>query len=391
MQITEKPKLLCVDDEPQVLEGLVLHLRRRYQVTTATSGAAGLDVLGRDADTAVVISDMRMPGMDGAAFLARVREAVPDTARVLLTGHADLDSAIAAVNDGQIFRFLTKPCTPAALLAAVDAAAEQHRLVTAERVLLERTLHGSIKALTDVLALTNPASFGRAARIKQQVSALAVELGMAQRWQVEVAAMLSQLGYIILPAEVVEKVQLNQRLSPDEAAMVSRAPAVTDELLRNIPRLDDVREILRQADEPFAKLDAASSDARARLVARGSQLIQVALDLDALEMQGNPTSLALATMRARADRYDPVVLEALETLHAGDIPQGEQREISISAVEEGMVFADDVKTANGTLLVARGFEVTAGFVERLRNLRTGLVKQPVRVIVRRAAESATSP
>ena len=121
-----RTRVLCVDDEPHVLEGLSLHLRRRYDVDTATSGGAGLDILKADATIAVVLSDMRMPGMDGASFLARAKEVAPDAVRLLLTGQADLDSAIAAVNEGQIFRFLTKPCPPPTLLGAVAAATEQH-------------------------------------------------------------------------------------------------------------------------------------------------------------------------------------------------------------------------------------------------------------------------
>ena len=150
------PRILCVDDERAVLDGLSLHLRRRYQVLTAQSGAEGLEILGREAGINVVVSDMRMPVMDGAAFLTRARALVPDVVRVLLTGQADLDSAIAVINEGRIFRFLTKPCPPATMMGALEAAVEQHRLITSERVLLEQTLHGSIKALTDILALANP-------------------------------------------------------------------------------------------------------------------------------------------------------------------------------------------------------------------------------------------
>ncbi|MFI4913599.1 MAG: putative bifunctional diguanylate cyclase/phosphodiesterase [Steroidobacterales bacterium] len=125
--------VLCVDDEPQILEGLALHLRRRYQVSLATSGAEALELLARDSSIAVIISDMRMPGMDGAAFLGRARHVAPDTPRILLTGHASMESAIAAVNEGQLFKFLTKPCTPQVLLESVEAAVRQYRAQRLER------------------------------------------------------------------------------------------------------------------------------------------------------------------------------------------------------------------------------------------------------------------
>src|SRR6266545_290994 len=119
-----RPRILCVDDEPNVLEGLSLHLRRRHEVWTATSGADALALLARDGPPEVIISDMRMPGMDGAVFLSKARQLYPETVRLLLTGQTDLMSAVSAVNQGQIFRFLTKPCAPADMLAAVASAVE---------------------------------------------------------------------------------------------------------------------------------------------------------------------------------------------------------------------------------------------------------------------------
>lgn len=188
--MSQRHKVLCVDDEPGVLEGLTLTLRRRYDVLTASNGALGLQRLEENPDVVVILSDMRMPQMDGATFLERSRAIAPDASRILLTGYADLDSAVAAVNLGQVFRFMQKPSSPATILAAVDAGVNQHRLVTAEKVLLEQTLHGAIAVLTQVLALVSPVEFGHGTRLKRRVSDLAMRLHLPNRWQVEVAAML---------------------------------------------------------------------------------------------------------------------------------------------------------------------------------------------------------
>jgi response regulator RpfG family c-di-GMP phosphodiesterase len=388
MEIPGRTKILCVDDERAVLEGLSLNLRRRFDVLVATSGAEGLELLGKNPGIAVIMSDMRMPTMDGATFLARARVSAPDAVRMLLTGQADMDSAIAAINQGQIFRFLTKPCPPASVLAAFDAAVEQYRLVTAERVLLEETLHGSIKALTDILALTNPVSFGRATRIKQLVSDVAVKLGIQEKWPVEVAAMLSQLGTITLPSETVEKLYYGQPLTPEEQKMVARAPVVTEQLVRNIPRLELVAEILAAHVKPRKRAEAELEHPRTRQVDLGAQLLRAALDFDALDSQGNSTSLALDTMRGRLERYEARVLDALAEVRGGQGPRLGIREVFLSVLCVGMVFVDDVKNVNGTLLVARGFEVTQGFLERARNLRPGTVKEPLRVIMRPAKGTA---
>src|SRR5882672_6579899 len=134
-----RPVVVCVDDEPQVLLGLGLHLRRQYDFVAFTRPQEALERVAQST-VALIISDMRMPGMTGSVLLSRVREVAPNTVRVLLTGHAELDSAILAVNEGQIFRFLTKPCPPAQLLSTAQAAVEQHRLLTSEKVLLEQTV-----------------------------------------------------------------------------------------------------------------------------------------------------------------------------------------------------------------------------------------------------------
>jgi response regulator RpfG family c-di-GMP phosphodiesterase len=298
-------RILCVDDEPAVLQGLALHLSRRYHLETATSGAEGLLVLRQDPTIAVVVSDMRMPGMDGAAFLARARDTAPDAVRMLLTGQADMDATIAAINQGGIFRFLTKPCPPRTLLTAIEAAVEQHRLVTAERVLLEQTLHGAIKALTDILALTNPVAFGRATRIKAMVSELCAKLEVRETWQVEVAAMLSQLGAMTLPPETAEKLHSGVPLTPEEQKMVARAPLVTEQLVRNVPRLDGVADILaaqarRRKGAEVAAVDLTSTRWIRRATRARRRSTPCAVASSATSLASSMRSASCAAVRARA-------------------------------------------------------------------------------------------
>ncbi len=375
-----RPRVLCVDDEPNVLEGLELHLARKWEVVTATGGALGLRALADRGPFAVVLSDMRMPEMDGATFLGKAREASPESVRLLLTGQADLDAAIAAVNEGQIFRFLTKPCPPPRLLGAVQAAVEQHDLITAERVLLQQTLRGAIQALTDVLALANPQAFGRATRLRKHVSELAGKLGIREAWPLEVAAMLSQIGCVTLPAEVVEKLHLGLELPDNDRRMVARLPELADRLLQGIPRIEAVRGILARHAAVRPKAPARTDD----IVAIGGEALRIATDFDTLEARGLSTAHALDTLRGRAEAYDAALLDALVSIHAQGQTRQEVRELPIRAVVVGMVFAEDVRLQNGTLFVTRGYEVTQSFVERVRNFMTGAVKEPVRVIVTNA-------
>ncbi|RYZ08668.1 MAG: response regulator [Myxococcales bacterium] len=385
MEPKTRSRVVCVDDEPQVLSGLSLHLRRRYEVETATSGQAALELLARQPPAAVVISDMRMPGMNGAELLAKASGAFPHTTRILLTGHAEVDAAIAAVNKGAVFRFLVKPCPPTELLAAVDAAAELHRVTLAEQQLLEQTLHGSIKMLTDVMAITNPVAFGRAQRIKQHVTALAEKLELAERWQVEVAAMLSQLATFTLPPETLEKVYYGAPLSGEEEQMLERAPDITEQLLGRIPRLEPVREILSGLNKPTeVPVSSAEPTHAQQQLARWAAMLRIARDFDELEAQGQSTAVALTALKGRAERYEPALLAAFLGLF-GQRKEGDKvRDISVAALRSGMVLAADVKMATGTLFVARGYEVTPAFLERIRNFRPGSVREPLKVLIRAA-------
>lgn len=378
------PTILCVDDEPSVLEGLALHLQRRFRVVTATSGAAALQLLQDRNDISVIVSDMRMPVMDGATFLNRSRLPAPDASRILLTGQADMESAILAVNEGQIFRFLTKPCPPATLLKSVSAGVDQNRLVTAERVLLEETLRGSIKALTDILSLANPTSFGRATRLKQSVIEIANRLGSGDRWQLEVAAMLSQIGFVALPAATVDRLQRGESLSLDEMAMVERVPEVAEQLLKSIPRLEVVRTILATYHQPYRPL-AADADGAARFVSQAAQILRVAVDYDALELRHKSATAAREAMQRQADRYDSNVFTAWREGHDAPIDELATVTLPLEELRIGMVIAEDVFLSTGVMLVARGYEVTPTFVERARNFRAGAVAKPVMVFVSRGA------
>jgi CheY-like chemotaxis protein len=361
------PVVLCVDDEPQVLAGLSVNLRRRYEVLIATSGHEALAILTARPEIAVVMSDMHMPGMDGAAFLAKAKERAPDAVRMLLTGYSDIDAAMNAVNQGQIFRFLTKPCPTMTLLSSMYHAVEQHKLVTAERVLLQQTLRGVIKMLTDLLALTNPGSFGRATRIKRKVAKLAEAIELPERWQVEVAAMVSQLGAVVLAPETAERVYRGQPLSPDEASTVARVPEITDQLLANIPRLEDVRAILSASMKTYFHFDALEDEYDARM-ARAGHVLKAAADFDALETTHRSTVAAIEIMRGQVNDYDAAVLAALPVL-LGPGSTHEQREVPFADLKVGMIVAEDVHIDGATLLAARGLELTPGMVERMQNMR----------------------
>ncbi|HEY3667061.1 MAG TPA: HD domain-containing phosphohydrolase [Polyangiaceae bacterium] len=384
MASAPQPKVLCVDDEPLVLEGLTLHLRRSFKLFTAQSGAAGLELLGKESDFAVIMSDMRMPQMSGAQFLAKARELYPNSVRVLLTGQSDLESAISAVNEGQIFRFLTKPCPPNVLLSALGSAVKQHELIMAERVLLEQTLRGCVKTLTDILSLTNPTAFGRASRAKGYMTQLLSYLQRADDWESEVSAMLSQIGCVTLPGDMLDRMYEGKPLAEEEEAMAAGLPAMAERLLAHIPRLEGVREILLHMDDHYEPKPGQSM--RGDLLPWGARALKIVLDFTALEWQQGGAAPALDIMRGRSGWYDATLLASFSALQGNAASGVEVRTIPVRELREGMVLHQNITTRTGMLVMAKGHEVTATMLERIANFsrRVG-VREPISVVVNRAS------
>jgi CheY-like chemotaxis protein len=384
MNAPDATGVLCVDDEPRVLEGLRLHLRKDYDVHCAVSGAEALQKLRELKQVAVIVSDMRMPGMDGATLLHHVMQQFPSVTRILLTGEPGRDAAVSAVNKGNIFRFLTKPCAPEQLKVAVDAGVMQHRLLNAEQRILQETVLGCINALTDVLALASPVAFGRATGVKRVAMEFAARLGCGEFWQLEAAAMLSQIGTLSLPVELVEKLYRGENLTADEQQLAGDVGKVAIRLLEHIPRLDPVLQILTAlnwSDEQLGRL----GDGTIGLAAR---ILSMTLHYGALISRGHSIGVAVQTLRSRASRYGSTLVEEFAQ-HVG-ATEGAQKicEVALRSLQPGMTLLDDLRTANGTLLVPRGFEVTQTFLERIRNYDSAFLAEKVKALVAAAGTSA---
>jgi len=386
MPETTLPSILLVDDEPAVLDGLRRQLRRSFSVTTAMSGAEGLQILqdaaledGSGNRFTAVMSDMRMPQMDGATFLTQVRASWPDTTRLLLTGHSDMEAAVAAVNHGQIFRFLTKPCPIDTVTSCLHDAVSQHRLVVAERELLELTLRGCIQALTDCLSLANPTAFARAARIRDLVTGLAQVLEVRDPWVPEVAAVLSQLGAVVLPESVADKLHRGAPLTASEQSMANRLPAIAEQVLARIPRLDAVRDAIRWQDQRY---DGRNRNGPAGAdIPLAARLLHLAVDADHELAAGNPPDHVLKDLQDREAAYDPEVLAALVQVAPFREEEPTAKRIALAQIRSGDRVDADIRTVNDTLLVGRGTLVTEQIIERLRNYNQQVpVREPVYVL-----------
>lgn len=351
----DRAKILFVDDDPAALAGLKLTQGKQYDVRTAESGALGLAALEREPDIAVVVSDMQMPEMDGATFLATVKEQAPEAVRLLLTGHADMEAAARAVNEGRIFRFLTKPCAAQDMRLALAAALEMHELMTTERVLLQKTLVGSVKAVVNVLGLTNPEALGRAMRIKDKTRLAAKNLSAKDRWGVEFAALFSQIAAASLPEDTVRKLYRGDSLSAAESTQLGAAIESIKTILADIPRLEPVTRILGELIELARQPQTAERvERRAEQPAR---LLHAIIDLEALESSGQSLRQAVAQMRRRERIYDAATLDALSEM-VDVTPERDVSAVRPADLRAGMVLAEDLRTTDGLLLLPRGFELT---------------------------------
>ena len=372
-------KILFVDDETNVLESIARQLRKRFTLSTALSGQEALRIMKEQGPFAVIISDMRMPGMDGVQLLERVKELYPDTVRMMLTGNADQGTAIEAVNKGQIFKFLNKPSSTAVLVPAIALAQRQYRLITAEKELLDMTLKGSVKVLAELLSLSNPTAFSCGYRIKNVVVELALLLDQGHIWKFEIAALMSQIGCITLPIEILHKKNADIHLTVQEDDMYRSHPKAGASLLAGIPRLESVAAMIAEQLRPYdAFTEELSSDEESNL---GAQILHAALDYDRLLFRGKTHKDAIRELSLETGEYNPEVLKLLGNVkiqekHASIVS------LRIQDISVGMIAEENIHAKNGILLAPKGQEITWPVLQGLLNFSRQVgVREPVLVRV----------
>ena len=380
-----KEKILFVDDETQVLAAFERNLRRQFNVDTAHGGQTGLTAISERGPYAVIVSDMRMPGMDGVQFLATAKERAPDSVRMMLTGQADFESAAQVVNQGNIFRFLTKPCPPEVLVTALEDGLRQYGLIMAEKELLEKTLSGAIRVFSEILAMADPRSFDRSLALRELAGRLAKAMGIQGVWELNVAAMLSQLGNVTLPGAVIAKARAGQPLSNLEARLFTRVPELGYNLLSHIPRLESVARIIYYQNKRFDGHGFPDDEIKEEALPLGARILKVLTDLAQLMVDGTGLSEALASLSRRNGWYDPIVLAAARTcfLTSTDKAVASMRNTISAKVDElrlGQVLLANVETQDGTVLFTAGNILRQATLEKIRNyaLLDG-VKEPILV------------
>jgi response regulator RpfG family c-di-GMP phosphodiesterase len=377
------PEILFVDDDAAILDGFQRALRKEFNVDIARGAEEALALCARRPGYSVVVADMQMPVMNGVDFLVCLEQNFPDSIRIMLTGNADQKTARDAVNKGHIFRFLNKPCPKDELISALKAALRYHELITAERELLEKTLNGSIKVLSDVLSLHDPVAFGRGDQLRVYMRGFAQSLKLKESWDLELAALLSSIGYVSIPRSVLEKYRSNGFLSGAEKDMIARVPKVGAELLSHVPRLAPVAQIILYQNKDFAGSGFPSDSVAGEEIPIGSRILRVLQDLLLAESHNQSRDQALEAMMRIKGRYDPKVLEAIAAsfdICLVAVDQENIRSVNVKELHVGDVLKAGAYTKDKVPIAPSGSTVTPILLAKLRNFaELGELAEPLLV------------
>lgn len=387
-------KVLFVDDDENILRGYQRQLRKALDVETAMSGTQALELIRGGSQYAVVISDFMMPSMNGIELLREIRKLCPDTVRMILTGQADLEVCMKALNEGHIFRFLTKPCPPDTLANALLAGIGQYRLVRSEKELLEETLNGSVKVLTEILSMVYPDAFGQATRMRTLAQGIAKRLRVKDAWELELGAMLAGVGLVSLPPAIAQKMLDRKPLTEEEQAMADRVSEVSYDLIARIPRLRPVAEIALNQWKGYDGSGKPNNGLKGEDLPQGARVLRVLHDFLEAEARGEPTMAILNRMQNQGHVYDPNVVDALLDM-AGMSELGgggnlERMKVKVDHLREGDLMEANVVMSDGKLLISAGTTIARAHLARLQNYAAmGTVVEPIEI--RRAAQAEAAP
>ncbi|MBP9838456.1 MAG: response regulator [Proteobacteria bacterium] len=370
MNIDLEKRVLLVDDTKFELEVIKKQLGGEFNIVTAVGAEEALRVIDSKGPFAVVCSDMSMPGVSGLEFLNKVKEISPESVRLMLTGNSDQDVAVKVVNENNIFRFLCKPCSTADLKKAFSDAISQYSLVVAEKELLQNTLKGSIKVLMDILSNFDPESFNHAARWKDPVEHLCGDFNIANSWEVELAAMLYNIGFTALPTSLAAKYRAGLELNAEELSVVESLPRLSKNILKNIPRLINVSEIVYYQNKNFDGTGFPHNSAHGEDIPWGARLIKIFKDLEERESCGQSREAAISEMLKSPAHYDQTIFAKLIEYfeNKGEVCGVLNKLFSRpEELREGQKILTDIITLDGVVLVAAGTALTHDSLKIIKN------------------------
>jgi response regulator RpfG family c-di-GMP phosphodiesterase len=324
-----------------------------------------------------------MPEMNGAQLLAEVKARTPDTVRMMLTGQADMNAVVNVINEGSIFRFLTKPCPSELLTKNIDEGIKQYRLINAEKELLSKTLSGTIQVMTDILVLAKPQAFNRSLRVKELAKKMLNHIKREGAWQIEIAAMISQIGCVTVPDAILNKIYKNLNISHEDRVMYQLHTRTSSEIISKIPRMEQVSQIIAYQEKYYNGTGFPNDGVKGKDLPLGSRILRIAMDYDNLLQSNTSSEEAINTIKERKGWYDDKLVEVLEksVKKSDNRKKFSMMDIPLKEVTEEMYLSEEIVTASGVILGGKNQRVTKTLIVTLDNyLKNGEIKDRVSVL-----------
>lgn len=367
--------ILVVDDAPDQVALLVDLLKGLYRVQVATTGSKALGLIDGGSRPDLLLLDVMLPDMEGFE-LCRDLKGRPETREIpilFLTAKSELADEARGFAAGAA-DYITKPFSAALVLARVRTHLEQRRLLDAERSLLEQTLKSAMAVILEMLSMSDPLAWPWNQRLAELAEKVARQLGHAEPWMVSLAAVLSRVGTLAVPEPVLVKVRAKSLLNSEEREAYQRIPEIGFQLLRKIPRLEEVAEMVHYAQKNFNGTGFPKDGLAGEDIPIGARILRVCTDFLPAEPSRDDPRKRVLEMLTRISSYDTEVLFALkDVVEEGffdDLAapaEAEDRSLSISELREGMVLAESVDTHEGQVLLRAGTELKAAHIEKLAN------------------------
>ena len=373
-------KVLFVDDDVNILSSFKRQLRGKYDLETAESGSRGIELLKQSGPFAVVVSDYRMPEMDGVEFLTEAKQIAPDTVRFMFTGQADMQAVVDIINKGSIFRFLAKPCPMELVEKNLNDGLEQYKLITAEKEILEKTLSGSVKMLAEILATVKPLAFSRAARVRLLSLQVARVCKMKNQWEMEIAALMSQIGCVTIPEDILTKVYSGLTPSPNEKELFQSHIITGRELISKIPRLEKVAKIIYYQEKNYDGSGFPRDEIKGNSIPLGARILRMLFAFDTFILSGESEEKALHKIKILKNTFDPAVVRALEKVITLK-NRYRKIEIEVDKLNTGMIIAENIEVLSGDTVASKGQEITRSMIVLLNNFeKSEGLKKPIMVM-----------
>jgi len=357
--------ILIVDDDRDLLHALSEGLLGSFRVETCSDPKQALERLRTMSELAVVVADMRMPGMSGLELLQHARSIAPGASRVMLTSADDAQTAIAAINEGNVCRFLTKPCSlqvlEAAIWEALDLRQTLHQLLEAQF----RMVAGMVEVLSKVIQMVNPESHALAQRLRQRMRELALEMIHPDFWELEVAAMLAPLGAV--------GANLSSAVTNPAAAFSGDFPQAAAALLRQVPRMEKIAGVVAYLGKNFDGMGQPQDGIAGAQIPLGTRMLRIVLDMEERVRTGCTAGEALRLMQKEEGVYDPGVLAAALACFGEDSSAhlSDSTPVAWANLQEGDTLADDIPSETGALLLTKGCRVTPNLKRMLQQMASG--------------------